>query len=204
MKRESKTKQKLLEVAMKLIWEQSYGSVGVEDICKQAGVTKGSFYFAFPSKSDLACAAYEENWQSKRPVLDQIFSAQVGAVAQFEQYTDLIVKDQTEKYKTFGKMCGCPYCSIGSELSTQDENIRHKAQQMVERAIKYLTSAVRAADDEGLIKEKDPSTLAKQIYDFTIGVILQAKIDNDPDVLKRLKPGVFRLLGIKLPEAVTA
>jgi hypothetical protein len=35
-------------------------------------------------------------------------------------------------------------------------------------------------------------------------VILQAKIDNDPDVLKRLKPGVFRLLGIKLPEAVTA
>jgi TetR/AcrR family transcriptional repressor of nem operon len=109
-----------------------------------------------------------------------------------------------EKYKTFGKMCGCPYCSIGSELSTQDENIRHKAQQMVERAIKYLTGAVRAADEEGLINEKDPATLAKQIYDFTIGVILQAKIDNDPEVLKRLKPGVFRLLGLKVPESVVA
>lgn len=129
-----------------------------------------------------------------------MFSAQVDAISQFEQYADLIVKDQTEKYKTFGKMCGCPYCSIGSELSTQDENIRHKAQQMVERAIKYLTGAVRAACDEGLINEKDPAMLAKQIYDFTIGVILQAKIDNDPEVLKRLKPGVFRLLGIKRPE----
>ncbi len=202
MKQEGETKKKLLKVAMELIWEQSYGSVGVEDICRRAGVTKGSFYFAFPSKSDLACAAYEESWQLKRPILDQIFSAQVGAMEQFEQYIDLIVKDQTEKYKTFGKMCGCPYCSIGSELSTQDENIRHKAQQMVERAIKYLTGAVRAADDEGLISEKDPATLAKQIYDFTIGVILQAKIDNDPEVLKRLKPGVFRLLGIKLPEPV--
>jgi TetR/AcrR family transcriptional repressor of nem operon len=202
MKPEGETKKKLLQVAMELIWEQSYGSVGVEDICKRAGVTKGSFYFAFPSKSDLACAAFEESWQLKRPMLDRIFSAQVGAVAQFEQYTDLIVKDQMEKYKTFGKMCGCPYCSIGSELSTQDENIRHKAQQMVERAIKYLAGAVRAACDEGLIKEKDPTMLAKQIYDFTIGVILQAKIDNDPQALKRLKPGVFRLLGIALPEPV--
>jgi len=203
MRHEGETKKKLLKVAMELIWEQSYGSVGVEDICQRAGVTKGSFYFAFPSKSDLACAAYEESWQLKRPILDQIFSAQVGAVDQFEQYTDLIVKDQTEKYKTFGKMCGCPYCSIGSELSTQDENIRHKAQQMVERAIKYLTGAVRAAVEEGLIKEKDPAMLAKQIYDFTIGVILQAKIDNDPEVLMRLKPGVFRLLGIKLREPVS-
>ena len=200
MKPEGETKKKLLKVAMELIWEQSYGSVGVEDICKRAGVTKGSFYFAFPSKSVLACAAFEESWQLKRPFLDQVFSSQVDAISQFEQYTDLIVKDQTEKYKTFGKMCGCPYCSIGSELSTQDENIRHKAQQMVERAIKYLTGAVRAACDEGLISEKDPAMLAKQIYDFSIGVILQAKIDNDPDVLKRLKPGVFRLLGIKRPE----
>jgi len=202
MKPEGETKKKLLKVAMELIWEQSYGSVGVEDICQRAGVTKGSFYFAFPSKSDLACAAFEESWQLKRPVLDQIFSAQAGAVVQFEQYADLIVKDQLEKYKTFGKMCGCPYCSVGSELSTQDENIRHKAQQMVERAIKYLTGAVRAAVAEGLIQEKDPSTLAKQIYDFSIGVILQAKIDNDPKALKRLKPGVFRLLGIELPEAM--
>src|ERR1700677_4588113 len=122
MKPEGETKKKLLKVAMELIWEQSYGSVGVEDICKRAGVTKGSFYFAFPSKSDLACAAFEEKWQAHRPVLDRIFSAQVAAQAQFDQYTDLIVNDQLEKFKTFGKMCGCPYCSIGSELSTQDEN----------------------------------------------------------------------------------
>jgi hypothetical protein len=85
-------------------------------------------------------------------------------------------------------------------LSTQDEKIRQTAHQMVERAIKYLTGAVRAASEEGLIQEKDPSLLAKQIYDFTIGVILQAKIDNDPAVLDRLQPGIFRLLGIKLSE----
>lgn len=204
MKRESDTKQRLLEVAMQLIWEQSYGSVGVEDICQRAGVTKGSFYFAFPSKSDLACAALEEAWQMKRPILDQIFSAQVGAVEQFEGYIDLIIKDQTNKFKTFGKMCGCPYCSVGSELSTQDEKIRHKIQQMIERGIKYVTGAVRAAHNEGLIDEKDPATVAKQIYDFAIGVILQAKIDNDAQALQRLRPGIFRLLGIKLSEPVPA
>ena len=34
MKPEGETKKKLLKVAMELIWEQSYGSVGVEDICQ--------------------------------------------------------------------------------------------------------------------------------------------------------------------------
>ena len=86
MKRDGDTKQKLLEVAWKLIWEQSYGSVGVDEICKQAGVTKGSFYFAFPSKSDLAVAAFEEHWQMKRPLLDSVFSSQVAPIAQFERY----------------------------------------------------------------------------------------------------------------------
>lgn len=189
---------------MRLIWEQSYGSVGVDDICKQAGVTKGSFYFAFPSKSELALAAFEANWQLKRPVMDEIFSAQSSAVEQLTKYCDRVVQDQLEKYKTFGKMCGCPYCSIGSELSTQDERLRLKAQQIGERIMKYLTGVVRTAHEEGLITEKDHAALAKDLYDFAIGLILQAKIENNPEAMKRFKPGVFRLLGIPLPELVPA
>jgi TetR/AcrR family transcriptional repressor of nem operon len=47
MKPESSSKQKLLQTAMEMIWQSSYGSVSVDDICTQAGVNKGSFYYAF-------------------------------------------------------------------------------------------------------------------------------------------------------------
>lgn len=199
MKRESETKRKLLEVAMKLIWEQSYGSVGVDDICKQAGVTKGSFYFAFPSKSDLAVAAFEKHWEIKQPMMDRVFSSQLSAQDQLDLYFAAIVSDQLEKYKTFGKLCGCPYCSVGSELSTQDEKIRLKAEQMAERMIRYLTGFVRTAQAEGLVAEEDPVLLARQVYDFVAGLLIRAKIENNPDALDRLKPGVLRLLGWKTP-----
>ncbi len=63
MAKPSDTKEKLLQVAFDLIWNQSYGSVSVDHICERARVNKGSFYHFFASKSDLAVEAYEENWR---------------------------------------------------------------------------------------------------------------------------------------------
>src|SRR5271165_2514696 len=74
MGRTSDAKEKLLQVAFDLIWQQSYGAVSVDDICVRAKVKKGSFYHFFPSKSDLAVAAYEEHWQAIRPRYDGLFS----------------------------------------------------------------------------------------------------------------------------------
>ncbi len=197
MKRESETKRKLLDVAMRLIWEQSYGAVGVDDICKQAGVTKGSFYFAFPSKADLTVASFEAYWEYKRPLMDQIFSSQVPAREQFEKFANLVISDQLEKYRTFGKMCGCPFCSVGCERSTQDEKVRLMAEKMTDRSIRYMAGAIRAAQGEGLIGAEDPVLLARQVFDFLTGILIHAKIENSPAALERLKPGLFRLLGIK-------
>jgi TetR/AcrR family transcriptional repressor of nem operon len=68
------TKQMLIDTASELIWKNSYGSVSVDDICKAADVKKGSFYHFFPLKVDLAIAAMEEFYQSKKAVFDRIFS----------------------------------------------------------------------------------------------------------------------------------
>jgi TetR/AcrR family transcriptional repressor of nem operon len=200
MKREGSTKQKLLDVAIKLLWEQSYGAVGVDDICKKAGVTKGSFYFAFPSKSDLACAALEEYWvHTKRPLMDAIFSVQLPAMERFEKFCDLVIDDQLAKFKEYGKMCGCPGTSVGCELSTSDEKVRLKVEELAERIIRYQVAAVSALQAEGLIPQEDPQPIARQIYDFVTGLLTQAKIENDPEALKRLRPGLFRILGLKMP-----
>ena len=74
MKKMSETKEKLLQVGFDLIWDSSYGSVSVDDICKRAGINKGSFYHFFPSKADLVVEAYDAYWQQKRPDMDRIFS----------------------------------------------------------------------------------------------------------------------------------
>jgi len=180
-----------------MIWESSYGSVSVEDICVRAGVKKGSFYYAFKSKSDLAVAAFEYHWDQKRPLLDQTFSPQLPPLERLERYLDFVIKDQLEKYKSFGKMLGCPFCSIGCELSTQDENIRVKVDQLGNRLKKYLESTVRDLKAEGLIEANDPTELAQELSSYLVGVLMQAKIENSPQHVERLKHGVMRLLNIK-------
>jgi TetR/AcrR family transcriptional regulator, transcriptional repressor for nem operon len=201
VRRESDTKQKLFNTAVELIWESSYGSISVDDICNRAGVNKGSFYYAFKSKSELAVAAFENHWNKKRPLLDEIFSSQIPPLERMENYCDRVVQDQLEKYQKAGKVCGCPFCSIGSELSTQDEPIRKKAHELSERSMKYLACTLRDAISEGTVEAKDPMELAREVFCYVSGMLMQAKIENNPEILKCLKKGVFRILG---PKSVTA
>jgi TetR/AcrR family transcriptional regulator, transcriptional repressor for nem operon len=54
---ESKTK--LLDAAVLVIRAKGYAAATIDDICHQAGVTKGSFFHHFKSKDELAMAAAE-------------------------------------------------------------------------------------------------------------------------------------------------
>jgi TetR/AcrR family transcriptional repressor of nem operon len=192
--KECDTKTRLLQTALQLVWENSYGSVSVDDICTRAGVNKGSFYYAFKSKSELAVAAFEYHWNEKRPVLDEIFSSQISPLTRLGNYCDYAVSDQLAKYEKFGKICGCPFSSIGCELSTQDEQIRKKAQEIAGRGMKYLSATLRDAIAEGSIDAKDPLELGQEVFCYVKGLIMQAKIENNPEILKCLKKGVFRLV----------
>jgi TetR/AcrR family transcriptional regulator, transcriptional repressor for nem operon len=51
------SKRKLLDAAFGVIRSKGYTATRVEDICEAAGVTKGSFFYHFKSKEDLAVEA---------------------------------------------------------------------------------------------------------------------------------------------------
>jgi len=51
------SKTKLLEAALQVIRTKGYAATTVDDICEQAGVTKGSFFHHFKSKDELALSA---------------------------------------------------------------------------------------------------------------------------------------------------
>jgi TetR/AcrR family transcriptional repressor of nem operon len=197
MGRDSNAKERLLETASDLLSESSYGAVSVDEICARAGVQKGSFYHFFPSKSDLAVAALEDHWERARADKDEAFSPQKPALDRLAAWCALIRRNQTRRHERLGKVLGCPYTSIGSELSTRDENVRLKCREIAERTCRYVESAVRDVQREGFAPKEDPAVKARELYAFVVGVVQQAKIDNDLAVLDRMQPGLFRLLGVR-------
>jgi len=197
MKKTCETKEKLLQVGFDLIWDSSYGSVSVDDICKRAGINKGSFYHFFPSKSDLVVEAYEAHWSQSRPELDRIFSPQVPPLERIHNVCQLIYEDQKEKAEKYGHVCGCPYASVGCEIATLDEKIRAKSEQLMNSKRKYFESTLADAIREGSVNVKDPAAASLTVQSLMLGMMVEARVQNDLKVLEGMESTILDYLGAK-------
>jgi len=200
MGRVSDAKPRLLQAAMDLIWTRSYGAVSVDDICERAGVKKGSFYYFFKSKDELVAAAMDAKWEEIRPAYDRIFSASRPALERLRDAFDYAYEKQKELRDQHGCALGCPFSSVGTELIAADKTLRDAVQRMIRAKQKYFESALRDLQSEGLLQPgQDPAVLARQAYSYFEGVLAQARISDDLDMLRGVYDGVLKLLGIRPP-----
>ena len=111
MPRQSDVEERLMNAAMDLIWENSYGSTSVDAICAKAGAKKGSFYHFFESKSELAVKALEADWRRKKAKMDEIFSPSMPPLERLRGYFEHVYQGQTKAHGECGAVLGCPYCT---------------------------------------------------------------------------------------------
>jgi TetR/AcrR family transcriptional repressor of nem operon len=190
-------KERLTDAAMDLIWENSYGGTSVDAICERAGAKKGSFYYFFKSKSELAAAALEADWNKKRTEMDALFSPTVPPLERFERYFDFVLENLAARQKKCGSILGCPYLSVGSEVSTQDQIVRETIDRIMDRKISYFVSAIRDAHAQGLINAPDPEAKARALFACYQGTLAQARIQNDLDLLRDFREVAMDVLGVK-------
>lgn len=189
------TRQKLIDTAIDLIWQSSYGAVSVDDICRAADVKKGSFYHYFPSKSALAVALLDFMFEEGRAEMDACFSPDVPPLERFTRLTDMWLAEQRDALAQYGRVCGCPFTSIGSEMAVQDDIICAKVQEMITRIERYFESALRDAVAEGLLPEGlDIKAKASEIYSYGIGAETMARIQNSLAPLEDIKRGIDNIL----------
>src|SRR5437667_6580919 len=67
----TETRERLVEVARKLFWQQGYTSTGIAQILEAADAGSGSLYYFFPTKEDLLLAVLEWYKQNLWPVVVQ-------------------------------------------------------------------------------------------------------------------------------------
>jgi TetR/AcrR family transcriptional repressor of nem operon len=198
MGRTSDADQRLKQAAIDLMWEESYGSVTIDDICQRADVKKGSFYYFFKSKADLAVAALEKLWTDEwQPNLDRAFSPSIDPMDRFTGYFEAIYQSQLATKLKYGKVLGCAVCAVGSEVSTSEVDVAAAVRGLMARKLKYYESAIRDAVAQGVIEPCDPSHEALALLGLLQGLISQARIMNDVELLRRLPSMAFGLLRVK-------
>jgi TetR/AcrR family transcriptional regulator, transcriptional repressor for nem operon len=203
MGRVSNAKERLMEAVSELIWTGSYGSTTIDHICEKAGVKKGSFYYFFDSKADLALAAVDAGWNRIKPELEALFSPAVPPLDRLRKYCVYSYRFQSEIKAKYGHVLGCPQFSLGSEVGTQEGCLPQKIQGILECKRKYFESAIRDARDAGLIDAPDPAAKSRTLFAYDEGLLTQARIQNDLNVLREAERGMFELLGVKETDVAT-
>ena len=202
MGRVSDAKERLMEAVGELIWTGSYDRTTIDQICEKAGVKKGSFYYFFDGKASLAEAALESGWEKFRPNLDAAFSASTGPLQRLRNYCEFTYREQVELKAKHGVVLGCPLCTLGTEVTTQEKGLQKKVQQMMAYLVKYLESAIRDAHAAGLIHAADPKAKAEALHAYYLGLLTKARIHNDVEILRDAVRGTYELLGVREPELV--
>lgn len=198
MGRTSDADQRLMDAALELVWSQSYGAVTIDDICKRAEVKKGSFYYFFDSKEQLAVAALDRLWNEDwKPRMDTIFSASVEPLQRLKDFLAGIYRRQSDTKKRTGRMLGCPVASVGSEVGTQECSICAKTRELVGRKRRYVEATVREAIADGSLEPGDPVKRTTVLMSFIDGLTLQARMLNDPEILKDLAELGLEILRIR-------
>ena len=192
------TKDRLVETAIEMVWKNSYSSVSVDDICKAADIRKGSFYHYFKSKAELALEAMERHYQSSKADFDKAFSPTNTPIERFENLSVLAYEKQKRTLKEYGHVCGCPFATLGSEMASQDDAIRKKADKIFRSHECYYESALRDMVATGLLPEgTDIAARAKEVSSYICGQVTMARVQNSLKPLEGdLKEGLFRLLGV--------
>jgi TetR/AcrR family transcriptional repressor of nem operon len=189
MGRVSDARARLIEAAIDLIWRNSYGEVGVDAICERAGVRKGSFYHFFPSKDDLVAAALDANWQARKTILDGIFGADLPPRERWNRYFEHLYHRQTELRRKYGRVVGCLYASIGTECVQHSPVISEKTKAILNEYVRVLECAIRDTRGRGRsgAVRKDAKARAKMLFDYIEGVLGQARIHDDPEMVRELR-----------------
>lgn len=199
MSKGQETRQRLLDSAQELMYSRSYSDVGVQEICKDAKVQKGSFYHFFSSKSALTVEVLEQlKMQMIENILLPAFAKDLTPAKRFERFIEYAYQYQVQLKQEYGFVLGCPMGNIALEMSTQDESIRKKVEMLFESIFHVFVDVLDDAKLAGeLEKDADTVELAQVALAYGEGVLLVAKTKNDPEVVKRLLPYVAKLIGLK-------
>lgn len=186
MGRTSDADQRLMDAALSLAWEQSYGAITIDDICRKAEVKKGSFYYFFESKAELAIAALDRYWSRQKPLWDKQFSSTTAPLQRIRNHCDAVYAQQVAAKERTGRVLGCPFCTLGSEICKQDEVIRVKICEILDNKIKYWESAINDAQREGFVEMGNIAEKARNAVAYFEGFLAQARLHNDVEMLATL------------------
>jgi TetR/AcrR family transcriptional regulator, transcriptional repressor for nem operon len=201
--RTSDARQRLIDAALELFGKRAYSSVGVAEISARAGVQKGSFYHFFASKEALALAVIDQHWDEQQAQWSGIFAQGQTVLDRLRMLFRATADRQVAARAGTGSVTGCMFGNLALEVSTQVGPIRERLQAIFDEQIAMIAAQLDEAVGSGELQLENVPHAARAIVAQLEGLVLFAKLFNDPTELDSLWTNSLRLLGAPTPRPST-
>ena len=195
MGRTSDARGKILGAAQSLIELRGYSALGVAEICKAAGIPKGSFYYFFESKEALALAVIDEEWAGQKRTWARILTSAAEPLQRLHVLFEETAAGQRGGQQSCGTVSGCLFGNLTLEMSNHTEAVRTRLQQIFDAQVEMVASVIAEALERGSVTVTDPRGAARSVVAQLEGQVLLAKLYNDTRLLDTLWTNSLSLLG---------
>jgi len=184
--RSEETQARILDAAVRRFSISGYNGASVDEICSDAGVSKGAFYHHFPTKQAVFLA---------------LLNGWLGTID-----TGLKAARQDTVPQTLLHMTGmlpAIFASADDRLpmflefwlqASRDETVHEAMIAPYRYFTDYFTSLIETGISEGSLKDVDPEIISQAILSIAIGTLLQGLLDPDRTNWSRVAEQSIRAL----------
>jgi len=195
------TKERLIRHGTALLTERGFASTGLEQMLKEAGVPKGSFYHYFSSKDAFGLAVVENYGLYFARKLDKWLLNENRAP--LDRLQDFI-EDAKAGLTRFEFRRGCLVGNLGQELAALSDDFREPLEDIFQDWQRRVKACLDLADQLGqLDRTQSTADMAACFWIGWEGAILRSKLVQSTEPVDIFARSFFRGIVSPSPQAST-
>jgi len=190
------TKKKIIEGAEILFTENGYDSTTVQDICNKAEISKGAFFYHFPTKEFLFLEILDKYLSELDKRMNEIEKKSKNTLRAMEEMVIILEEifiTSEGKFTIFLEFL---------RKASKETEIMKKISYQFQKYKKYVYEMIeKGKREENIKKEIDSEFISQLIISLAIGMILKSSLFLDKENEDFSKKGIkFILNNIKKEE----
>lgn len=167
------SRDRIIEMANRLIYAKGYNQTSVADIATAVGITKGNLHYHFKSKEDLLDAIIQMRKAHISEMLKQWDQEYPDSKTKLRRFVQMLLNEEEDIIRY-----GCPMGSLNAELGKFQPALQLISKEMFDLFLHWLEKTFKNMDS------KKSKARSKHLLSMAQGAALMSYIYSDTKLLK--------------------
>jgi AcrR family transcriptional regulator len=164
-------RQDLIEATWRLLARSGWRDLTVDDICAEAGASKGAFYGYFERKQDVLIALLENEAAAMEALLADLRAEETDAVEQLNRFAHAMLERAADPARV--QLRADVWAALASEPATRD-----RFADTVTRQRKAVRALIEDGIEAGELRAVPANAMASILLALTEGLVLHGSLDR--------------------------